>query len=250
MADAKQLCTLKLMVVIVDRPQTKKVMDILYKKHVRVHFICLAEGTAGSDLLAVLGLDSSNKSFICCLEPEYRIPPLLAMLSESLQLRKPGKGIAFTVPLTGVNQSVVQLLMKDCGCEADEREDEKLETVKTAPKFDLILSVVNQGYVDALMEAAKAAGARGGTVLHGRKVGVEDDAKFLGIAAQLEKEIVAILTTHEKKNDIMRAITQAFGMNTEARGIIFSLPVEDIEGLGGMKEVQEVLDAKAAEEKR
>jgi hypothetical protein len=86
------------------------------------------------------------------------------------------------------------------------------------------------------MAAAKEAGARGGTVLHGRKCDIDEETKFFGITPQLEKEIVAILTKHEMKNDIMRALVLACGLNTEAQGVILSLPVDDIEGLKSVTE--------------
>lgn len=230
---------LKLLVVIVDRPVTKKVVEILYEEQVRFHFISLAEGTAGTDIMALLGLESRDKSFICCLHLESRMPLLLSRIAERLQLHKPGKGIAFIMPTNGVNNAVLQLLSKDAeqfpASEEDKKMEDKSNTCAPA-KYDLILSIVNQGHVDTLMNAAKSAGARGGTVLHGRKMGVEEDVKFFGISIQIEKDIVAILTVHEQKNDIMRAITQTCGMSTEARGIVISLPVDDIEGLGQIKD--------------
>ncbi len=230
---------LKLLAVIVDRRQTKKVVDILYEDQVRFHFITLAEGTAGTDLMTLLGLDTVDKSLICCLHTAAKIPELLRRISERLQLRKPGKGIAFIMPLNGVNNSVLQLLTKDAENDADGEEPKvgklgKEKETTSHHKYCMILSIINQGHVDTLMDAAKSAGARGGTVLHGRKMGVEEDAKFLGISIQSEKDIVAILTTPEQKNDIMRAITQACGMSTEARGVIVSMPVDDIEGLGSV----------------
>lgn len=232
--EQKKSQPLKLLAVIVDRPVTKKVVDILYEEQVRFHFISLAEGTAGQDIMSLLGLESREKSLICCLHLESRVPVLLCKIAERLHLNKPGKGIAFTMSLNGVNNLVLQMLNKDV--EPPETEEEKVETNKSnAKKYSLILSIVNQGHVDELMDAARAAGARGGTVLHGRKLGVEDETKFFGISIQLEKDIVAILSTHEHKNDIMRAITQACGMTTEAQGVILSMPVDDIEGLGQMQ---------------
>ncbi|MDR3354223.1 MAG: hypothetical protein LBO21_04240 [Synergistaceae bacterium] len=187
-------------------------------------------------MMALLGLDSIDKSLVCCLEADFKISELMSVISDRLKLRKPGKGIAFTMPISGINNAALQLITKDIEPRKDE---DKLETVKCAPKYDMILSVVNQGYVKELMESAKAAGARGGTVLHGRKVGMDEDAKFFGISVQLEKDIVAILVNHDKKNEIMRAITQSCGMNTDAQGVVVALPVDEIEGLMSVKAVPE-----------
>ncbi|MDR1885211.1 MAG: hypothetical protein LBQ56_02970 [Synergistaceae bacterium] len=236
MSEHTKPVTLKLLGVIVDRARTKKVTDILKEDHVRFHFITLGEGTAGSEIMAFLGLNSIDKSLICCLEQENTVSGLMRKISERLHLRKPGKGIAFTTPISGINNAALQLIAKGA---APRGEDEKVETVKCVPKYDMILSVINQGHVDRLMEAAKAAGARGGTVLHGRKIGIEEDVKFFGISVQLEKDIVAILVNHEKKNEIMRAITQSCGMNTDAQGVVIALPVDEIEGLGSVKAATE-----------
>jgi nitrogen regulatory protein PII len=230
MSDEQKLSDVKLLIVIVDRNETGRVAEVLRSERVRFHFIVLAEGTAGSEIMALLGLDSIDKSMISCLEPDYKMPALLKKVSTSLQLQKPGKGIAFTMPISGISNSLLAMLTRDCENEETE-EMEKLENGKTSAKYDLIVSVVNQGHAGELMESARSAGATGGTVLHGRKLGVENDAKFLGITAQLEKDIVAILASHEKKVDIMRAITKACGLGTESHGVIFSLRVDDIEGL-------------------
>ena len=232
MSDKSKPQELKLLVVIVDRADTEKVVEILTGEHVRFHFISMAEGTAGSDTLSLLGLDSLDKSLICCMDLDFRIPSLLSLVAERLNLRKPGKGIAFTVPVNGVNNSVLQFLKKDIDI-PELMEDYKMKGAKQAPiKYDLILSVINQGHVDKLMESAKAAGARGGTVMHGRRIGVEEEAtKLFGVSMQSEKDVVTILTTHKQKNEIMRAISQSCGMNTDAHGVIFSVPVENIEGL-------------------
>jgi len=68
-------------------------------------------------------------------------------------------------------------------------------------------------------------------VIHARRIGMEDSVKFFGISVQAEKEIVAILAPREIKNDIMKAINQSVGLATQAHGIIFSLPVDNIAGL-------------------
>jgi hypothetical protein len=224
---------LKALTIIVDRTKTAKVTDILKEEQVRFHFITLGEGTAGSDILALLGLNSVDKSVICCLVPDFEATPLLRAISERARLEKPGRGIAFTMPLSGINNATLQLITKDFETRGDVG---KVETGKTPAKYDLIISILNQGHIDTLMTAAKAAGARGGTVLHGKKYDIEEDAKFFGISVQQEKDIVAILTNHEMKNDIMRALTAACGINTEAQGVVLALPVDEIEGLKSVKQ--------------
>ena len=100
----------------------------------------------------------------------------------------------------------------------------------TNSKYALILAIVNRGSLDAVMDAARGEGARGGTVLHARRVGMEDTENLLGFTLQPEKEVVAILTPETQKRALMSAINKAAGLLTEARGILFSLPVDDLVG--------------------
>ena len=103
--------------------------------------------------------------------------------------------------------------------------------MREAVRYDLILVGVNHGSVNTVMDAARAAGARGGTALHARRVGYEDGENLLGFSLQPEKEIVAILTPRAQKHEIMFAINRASVISTEARGILFSMPVDDMMGL-------------------
>jgi uncharacterized protein YaaQ len=96
--------------------------------------------------------------------------------------------------------------------------------------YDLIIAVVNQGYSDELITTARNAGARGGTIISARGMTHEGPIKFFGISVQADKEIIIILTEREQKRAIMQTISQNFGINTEAEGIVFSLPVDTLSG--------------------
>jgi uncharacterized protein YaaQ len=103
--------------------------------------------------------------------------------------------------------------------------------MKTEIKHELILVIVNQGYSDELMAAAREAGARGGTVLGARGLMHEGPVKFFGISVQQEKEILIILTGNDKKLPIMEAVSRDFGLGSKAAGLVFSLPVDMVMGL-------------------
>jgi len=100
-----------------------------------------------------------------------------------------------------------------------------------ANNHDLIVSIINNGYCDTFMNTAREAGALGGTILNARGQGHEGAVKFFGISVEDEKEIIIILTNREKKAAIMRAICEAHGLNSDAQGIIFALPVDNVLGL-------------------
>ena len=109
-------------------------------------------------------------------------------------------------------------------------EEENMPAQETAP-FELLITIVNRGYFETVKNSARALGARGGTVLHGLGIGGEDAAKFLGINIQPEKDIVLIVVPHEDAKGVMARIAKDAGINTEGRGVCFSLPVDSAFGL-------------------
>jgi nitrogen regulatory protein PII len=98
--------------------------------------------------------------------------------------------------------------------------------------YHLIITIVNSGYFDQVMEAAKGAGATGGTVVHARGLGSKEAMKYLGITIQPEKDLVLILTPKDKKLAIMESIMHEVGINTPGMGICFSMPVDSTLGIG------------------
>ena len=94
-----------------------------------------------------------------------------------------------------------------------------------------ILAIVNNGFSEAAMDAAKACGARGGTVLHGRGTISKEAEKFFNISIQPEKEIVMILALVELIDNILKGLYNAIGTSTPAQGIAFALPVDEVVGI-------------------
>ena len=97
--------------------------------------------------------------------------------------------------------------------------------------YELVIVIANQGYIELVMDAARGAGAYGGTVLHAKGTGMEQAEKFLGVSLAAEKEIILIVAKKEQKNDIMKAVMEQAGMESKAKSIVFSLPVTDTAGL-------------------
>ncbi len=98
-------------------------------------------------------------------------------------------------------------------------------------KYQMILCIVNSGFSETVMEAAKEAGARGGTVIHARGTANKEAEQFFHITIQPDKEIVMILVTDGIKDAVLHALYQSAGLKTEGQGIAFSLPVDEVVGL-------------------
>lgn len=219
---------IKLMITIVDRGQGEKIAEICKGEHIHFHFICLGRGTASSEILDYFGLGETDKDVLISLVPDYKVSALITTISEKMHLKKPGKGIAFTLPISGISSLISQALVHE---EYNNIESEVVK-MEANVQYSLILVVVNQGYTGQVMAAARSAGATGGTVVHSRGMGHEDAEKFLGISIQSEKEIVLIACNREDKQNIMLAIKEEAGLRTPSRGIILSLPVDSMMGIG------------------
>ena len=100
-------------------------------------------------------------------------------------------------------------------------------------KYALIAAVVNLGYSENVMEAARGAGAGGGTVIPGRRTGSEEAIRFWSMNIQEEKEMVFIITEKENKLKIMQAISAKCGLHSEADGLVLSLPIDTVIGGNG-----------------
>lgn len=92
-------------------------------------------------------------------------------------------------------------------------------------KYELVICIVNAGYSQNVMEAARAAGARGGTVLRARGTANPEAEEFFNITIQPDKEVLVILIPADIKDEVIRAIYKEAGLAQEAQGIAFSLPV-------------------------
>lgn len=112
-----------------------------------------------------------------------------------------------------------------------------------ANEYGCVFCIVNNGFSEVAMDAAKACGARGGTILHGRGTISKEAEKFFNISIQPEKEIVMILAKKELVDGILKGLYKAIGSATEAQGIAFSLPVDEVIGIDNnlhvKKEVEE-----------
>lgn len=95
----------------------------------------------------------------------------------------------------------------------------------------LIIIICNNGSAEDVMQEARAAGARGGTILRARGSADQNTSQFIGITIQPEKEVILIITKEKEKNDIMRSINAKLGVGTEAHAICFSLPVDGLIGV-------------------
>ena len=197
----------------------------------------LAEGTAGPGILSLMGLKKEEKILLFAMTRRATASRLMRRMVTDLGINMPGSGIALTLPVGSAGgQSALSYIM---GSQEQKSEVSDMAQSQGFP-YDLIIAIAESGNVERVMDAARTAGAGGGTMLHAKGVGAASAEKFFGLTLAAEKEMVLILTRHEGKDAIMRAIMDQAGIRTPAHTIVFSLPVEDVAGLRSvMKEESE-----------
>ena len=205
-----------------------KALQILKEEKLPVQYQVIASGTASSETLDILGLGSPDRSLILSFLTKDMADKMIRKVHNELQFNIPGNGIGFTVMMNGASNHIVKMLgdISKNG-EIEERKGDTMSDVKRV----MIVAVVNQGYSEEVMNAAKAAGATGGTVIHGRHAGDDEVSALWGLGIQEERDIVLIIADGESKVSIMQAITTECGINTDAKGIVVSMPLDTVVGL-------------------
>ena len=216
-----------MVVTIVDRGKCEKVVSVCQEEGVPIHLVSLGHGTARTEMLDLLGLGETQKDTVISFVPEFSVCPLLDRLADSMKMRYPGKGISFAVPVSSVSAKMYRTLTECCR----QKEERTGSVMACEGKYELVVALINRGYTDLVMEAARQVGAPGGTVLNTRGIGSEDVEQFFGISIQAEKEIVFLVTPTEKRQDVMQAISREAGLKTPAKGVVLSLPVSHAIGL-------------------
>ena len=223
--------TLYWLVTITDRHSTDAFLA-LYEEHgITVSLRTVGAGTAVRETLSTLGLEQTEKAVLFAMFTAETWPSLQKDLRRKMRIDVPGTGIAFTVPLSSIGgKSAMNYLTSGDPSKAPEIDIEEDHTMKEAA-YQLIVAIANQGYTDKVMEAARSAGARGGTIVHTRSTGAEDAGKFFGMSIAEEREMIFIVAPTGEKNAIMQAIMAQAGPSTKAQAITLSLALEDVVGL-------------------
>ena len=109
----------------------------------------------------------------------------------------------------------------------------------TTNNHEVIFAIVNAGFAEDAMAVAREQGVRGGTIISGRGVARENEAAFFGITIHAEKEILMMVVEKGIRDQVLHALYKQMGMQKQAQGIVFALPVSDVAGLVKLPEEKE-----------
>lgn len=179
--------------------------------------IFLGEGTAQSKLLDTIGINEVQKEILMISSSKELDDELHRLVLEEFSFSKKNKGIAFSIPFRRCQ------LNKDG--DVQNNSEDKFETSQLC-----IFTIIDKGKSKACLDAARASGARGGTIVHGRGAGIPTDFYF-PIVIEPQKEIMMIITAKDKADQIRKGIFTALELDKPGHGIIFTLPVTRATGL-------------------
>ncbi len=216
---------LKYLIVITKREYSEQYLEFFRSHGVNGVVSTLCNGTATDSTLDMLGIEKTEKIMFKLILPLDKVKDVEEGLVSDMYIGEQGNGIAIFIPVDGVGGSMsLKYFLKDIPI----NKEDKME-VKDS-KAVLIITIVDKGNTDACMDVARNAGASGGTVVKAKGTGAEI-AKFFGISISEEKEMIYIVSPREKRDDIMKAIMEKVGGKTDAHGIVFSLPIDNVLGI-------------------
>lgn len=190
----------------------------------------LGHGTAAKSMLDLLGIESTEKRVIMTVANPEKTRRFIKDMRQQLYIGIPGHGIVMAVPIKSVGGGKTLTYLNN-----GEQQPARY-TPELNGKYELIVIVANEGRTDQVMNAARAAGATGGTVLHGKGTGSQNPKKFYNVSIAAEKEVILMVAQSDRKAAIMQSVLHQAGPDSEAGAILFSLPVSEVAGFGLMEE--------------
>jgi len=220
----------KLIVTIVKKGAAKKVVKAAKRAHAGGSTILLGIGHGIHEHATFLGFHlEPEKEIVLTAVPSSLLGSVLAAIAEDCNIDKPGNGIGFVIDIRHIAGISHQPETK---CDVQFEKEKEMGSGMASPiAYELIVTIVNKGMADTVVDATKQAGAEGGTIVYGRGTGIHEQAKLFSITIEPEKELVLTLIDREKTQQVMKSILEAADLDAPGKGIAFVLPVERTVGI-------------------
>ena len=222
----------KLLIGIIGKEDEMRFTAAVNKCCTAANFSGIGHGTARTSYMSYFGFNEIEKRVVFSIIPATLERTILTTVGQDLKLYLVGKGIAFTCPISAISN-----IVEDAVLSSPDRTDAQTSKNTASKKeketmHELVIAVVNHKYTDAAIDAARAAGATGATVFHTKSINNAKIEERMGTALPEQTDSIFFLTTEEFKIKIMEAVRDVAGLKTEGGAMLFSLPVDDIVGIG------------------
>ncbi len=211
-------------ITIVNRNKSAAVTDLYRECGLTLSHTQLGSGTATSAILSANGLATREKAAIGGIAGPDSLRQLMHQVKAKLYLDIPGNGIMMSIPIKSVGGRKNMAMIAENTTPGAAVPDMHFD-------HELIVVILNEGQSDAVMDAARSAGATGGTIIHAKGSGAVGAKPFHAVSLADEKDVIYIVARSEAKADIMRAINAMAGRDTPVGAICFSLPISSVVGL-------------------
>ena len=218
----QNIAPMQLLLSIVERGSAAKLMRQYEAFKITQHFQAFGHGTAASHLLDTLGFGTSERDILLSIAPKDTMRQLMYFLRDEGRSDLGAKGIACSLDLTALSAIYALGISRLEKMNPDKGE----QLMEQGNQHTLILVAVNYGYTDAVMDTARACGAKGGTVIRARWAGSQTVEKFAGITLQDEKEILAIVASRKEQAHIMEEINRLHGLRSSPQAVVIGLPID------------------------
>lgn len=218
---------LQALITVVDRGKGEKMARLYKNAGIETQLMCLGSGTAKSEMMEYLGLGELEKDILFSAAPRCVLRSGMEKLRAELPFSRPGGGIACSVTFSSVSMAALRQIQIDATI-IETGEAKKMDQKRT---HEMIVCVADRGQAELVMDAARQAGASGGTVVHARGFNQKEEENFLHLLIRPEKELVLIIVPLENRRVIMQQVCDSIAQETGELGVVFSLPVDDIMGL-------------------
>ena len=213
-------------VISIISPKAQPILENIHLSlSLPISVILMGRGTAVRSMLDILGIEDNEKRVILTIANRKKTKEFIREQKRRLFIGVPGHGVAVAVPIKSIGGGKTVAFLNG-----------EQQIAKYTPElnyaYELITVIANEGRSDLVMNAARSAGAKGGTVLHGKSTGAKDSEKFYNISISGEKEVILIVAEAAQKSEIMRSILKNAGPDSEAGAIVFSMPVSEVAGFG------------------
>ncbi|NLT40001.1 MAG: P-II family nitrogen regulator [Clostridiales bacterium] len=215
----------RVLTLILDESQGNKCIRFAKESGIQYGIVMLGKGTVKSHVLNLLGIKSQKKQIVNFVIRGGRTGEVLDYLVQELHLDKPGHGIAYTTAIlktVGFHNNK-ETENEQAGSAAYHTEGESM--------FKKLTVIVERGMSDEVMEIARKAGVKGGTILHGRGAGAELCTRLFGIEIEPEKDLVIILTPSHLVDNVVQALSDGLQLDEPGKGILFIEPILETRGL-------------------
>lgn len=210
---------------IVDVDALPELTDVCRELDLPIAMTFSGRGTAVQSMLDILGIEARKKRVLMTVANEEKTEKMMKEQKRRLYMGVPGHGISVAVPVKSIGGGETVAFLNGDSASAKYTPDLDF-------KYELIVVIANEGRNDDVMNAARAAGAGGGTVIHGRGTGTNTDRTFYNVSLASEKEVILIVAKKNQKANIMRSILEKAGPQSKAGAVLFSLPITKAAGFG------------------